>query len=61
MKRRKREVKRPAEQNKIARQGPLSSSNKRLPKWEIEGKFEDHPDADSDRYPKYRKNFKKSY
>ena len=52
-----REAKRP----KVKNQSALSGYRKRLPKWEIEGKFEDHPDADKDRYPKYRKNFKKSY
>lgn len=61
MKRRVGEVKRSDRQNKIVQQGPLSSSNKRLPEWKIDGRFEDHPDADKDRYPKYRKNFKKSY
>ena len=55
MKRRRGEVIRPSHPSKFMQQGALGSDRtKPLPKWEIEGKFEDHPDADKDKRPIWR-------
>ena len=54
MKRRRPEVIRPGHPSMLMQQGALGSDRKPLPKWEIEGKFEDHPDADRDKRPIWR-------
>jgi|TARA_R110000803_G_scaffold134332_1_gene201410 hypothetical protein len=59
MKRRAGEVKRPTKLNKIASQASLGIVRKPLPVWVIDGVFEDHPDADSDRHPRHKKTFPK--
>ena len=54
MKRKKPPIRRRPQLSKMASEAPLTSDWKPLPKWEIEGRFEDHPDADKDRLPRWR-------